>query len=308
MSRSSLFAMGPILAAALLAMGLGGCASAHLRTANGAANLAIAGLANTTAAYDAALTTQVEQSSLVYWAGPSPAPITRREFAVENADSVRYRTALATLRRHATLTNDYFTSLQEYTAPGANSATKHTDAQLAQSTGIASAIKALNPEFGAISNTVITLALNSIADARLRRHLEENGQSVATALLIQQGAMEALAVETALNRRQICAAQLAAFERTAAAESAQRRGRMTAAQVQALNEGRRTATACVREGTEAEAAARALADARRAYIALLEGRLDPNTAALVIDDVTRATAAISTYLHRPASGEQQNGS
>lgn len=262
-----------VATALIAACALSGCATAHLHAVNRAATLNTAALTKVGPVYDAAITARIDASSAILTQGN--AHFDRNRLAAHTENNDQYRTRLVALRRHAALLNSYFTSLAELTAPGANSATTATDAELANASGIASLLKTVEPRLSTVSTQLVGVALNVAADAQVRGHLTDTGGTISDALLLQIGALKAVRENLLADRGVICSTAWTRYATNAARpRTANTADPMTAAQVQDFTTNRRTALNCVTTAEEADTAIDALSNARDVYVATLEN--DPS--------------------------------
>jgi hypothetical protein len=288
--------------AALFALAtLGGCATAHLRTANLAANSNVQALTAANTVYDTTLQTRLDWSSSQFWMRPGGLRVQSAALRAANAQDREYRETISALKGHADVLSRYFSMLADYTAPGTSSATTHTDAQLTAATTAANRIIALNEglkdkkldgtPIGNVVQAGLRMVLESVADEALRGHLGQHGQTIAEGMAIQGGAIRVVATQLSTYRSQNCDGALSRYEENASAPARARAADAppySPEDGQQFNNRRRPFIMCNREAADAVAAAEALEKAHQAYVDLIEGRLSPDAAALVLADAARA--------------------
>lgn len=271
MRRGIIGRVGALTFALLGLLALQACATGDLHAANRAASANVTALALATTAYDATRTPRIdaESASLTSGRREPPPPLTRDALEARDMVEARSQGDTAILRDHAALLSTYFTALKEFTEPGANSATKATDVQLANAAGIVSFINRLhgNQALNTTVSGIATQLLSAQAQHELRDHLNEHGATIAIGLQYQVTAMAQVEARLEQNRESSCNDAMFAFE---AAHTPASGGRSyTPAEAAAFNAARRTALTCQRGASEARQARAGLEASRAAYIELL---------------------------------------
>lgn len=295
------------LAVVFAVAALGGCAT-RLSVANQAASSNLQALTAANPVYESALQARIDASSTGFWGRPGEFRPSEAALRQRSQVDLEYRTSILALKDHAGALARYFTLLSEYTAPGANSATTHTDAQLAAANGVVTglvqsnaAIKNLQiggQSIAQIAPALLRFALDGIADARLRTHLDSAGLTVAEGLTIQQSALTLVAQQLTENRAAICEGARGTFERAAGAtRRPQGAAPFAPTDGQQFNDRRRAILMCNSEAGDAASVAAALGRSRQAYIDLLAGRLSPEQAALAMAETARALELARTLLN-----------
>lgn len=260
-----------VIAALVAALLLSACASnGDLRALNRVAVSSIAALESTGAAYDAALNARMDLDARVPFETRESTPVTTAELAEADDRFTAYAGNVTTLRAHADLLAAYFRVISDYTAPGAKSGTKLTEAQIASARGVVSAFDRIDGDLDGVAPFVVSAVLTEQSAASLRAHLQDFGPQIADALILQEEAMQSFATHTRDMRGRVCNTNLRLFRQS---HTTSRGSLVPAAEREPFITRRRAALNCTRGAAEADRAHAALLTARSAFVQFLGGDL-----------------------------------